>query len=632
MTQSYRKSKKVALISTPWPLYNRPSIQLGALKAYLQSTHPDLRVEARHVYLKLAESLGYKLYQQISERTWLAESIYAALLFPERFQVIDKLFKREAGSKPLIKEAGLKQITARVKEQTEDYINGLAWNEYMLAGFSVSLCQLTSSLYFIKRIKQKFPGLIIGLGGSTFSGTVTQNFFELFPEIDVVINGEGETPLGQLIDCLRASPGRADLPPIDGVITPKTVVGGEQNDRFNQLDDLNRLPPPDYDDYFALLKSFMPENAFFPVLPVETSRGCWWQKTNPSGQVNRKRQGRVTGCAFCNLNLQWQGYRHKDPVRVVNEIDHLTGRYQTLAVTVVDNVLPRKSSAAVFQKVRNLRKDLHLFAEIRANTPASELETMRGAGIQELQIGIEALSTSLLKKLNKGTRAIQNLEIMRNCEALGIVNNSNLILHFPGSDETDVAETLNNLNFALPLRPLQTVNFWLGLGSPVWQNPKAYGIKAIYNHPNWSRLFPGNFIRSMEFMILAYRGDLAFQKKIWRPVRKKIDWWQKTYNELQQGHRQSPILSFRDGRDFLIIKQRQYQASSIKHRLVGTSRMIYLFCMQHRSLKNICDRFPAFAEDKIVGFLKMMTDKKLMFEEKDRYLSLAVPRKLKTGA
>jgi hypothetical protein len=126
-------------------------------------------------------------------------------------------------------------------------------------------------------------------------------------------------------------------------------------------------------------------------------------------------------------------------------------------------------------------------------------------------------------------------------------------------------------------------------------------------------------------MILAYRGDLGFQKKIWRPVKKKIALWQKTYAELQQGPQVSPVLSFRDGRDFLIIKQRQYHDDSIKHRLVGTSRMIYLYCMQHRSLKKICERYPAFAEDKITGFLKMMVDKKLMFEEKDQYLSLAVP-------
>jgi ribosomal peptide maturation radical SAM protein 1 len=628
MTDRHKISNKIALISTPWPLYNRPSIQLGALKAYLQATYPDVRVDARHFYLELAESLGYKLYQQISERTWLAESVFAALLFPERFEIVETLFNREVRSKSILKEVGLKKIATQTKKVTEAYIDSQNWGDYMLAGFSVSLCQLTSSLYFIKRIKQKVPDLTIVIGGSTFSGAAAGKLFDFFPEVDVVINGEGELPLNRLIGCLKASPGLGELPQIRGVITPKSVVNNDDLNAFNQLDNLNKLPPPDYDDYFALLKSFRPGNTFFPVLPVETSRGCWWQKTIAAGKKSSNNPGRAAGCAFCNLNRQWQGYRHKDPSRVVNQIDHLTGRYQTLSVTIVDNVLPRRSATEAFKKVDRLRKDLRLFAEIRANTPASELALMRGAGIQEVQIGIEALSTSLLKKLHKGTSTIQNLEIMRNCEALGIVNSSNLILHFPGSDEQDVAETLRNLEFALPFRPLQTVKFWLGLGSPVWQNPKTYGIQAVFNHPNWSRLFPRNICRSMEFMIQAYRGDLGYQKKIWQPVNKKVQWWQKTYTDFQQAPTMSPVLSFRDGREFLIIRQRQYRTDSIKHRLVGTSRRIYLFCMQHRSVKRIRSQFPAFAEDKILSFLKMMTDKKLMFEENDKYLSLAVPFRL----
>jgi hypothetical protein len=80
----------------------------------------------------------------------------------------------------------------------------------------------------------------------------------------------------------------------------------------------------------------------------------------------------------------------------------------------------------------------------------------------------------------------------------------------------------------------------------------------------------------------------------------------------------------RDGREFLIIRQRSLSSETINHRLVGTSRLIYLFCRHHRSIKRIRDRFPAFSEDKILSFLKMMVNKKLMFEEKDRYLSLAV--------
>jgi hypothetical protein len=173
------------------------------------------------------------------------------------------------------------------------------------------------------------------------------------------------------------------------------------------------------------------------------------------------------------------------------------------------------------------------------------------------------------------------------------------------------------------------VSFWLGLGSPVARDPAAYGIKSTGNHPNWSRLFPPEIFRSLQFMIRAYRGDRGFQKKIWRPVQRKVAQWQKNYRALQKRSQITPILSFRDGREFLIITQRQHQADAIKHRLAGTSRLIYLYCLQHQPLAKIRSRFPTFAEDQIVAFLKMMIDKKLMFEENDQYLSLAAPWKLK---
>ncbi len=618
-------ANKIALISTPWPLYNRPSIQLGTLKAYLRSIYPAMQVETQHVYLKLAQSIGYRQYHEISKRTWLAETVYAALLYPERLQQIEKFFNQESGRKSVLKAAGFESITAGVKKISDDFINCWNWDDYLLAGFSVSLCQLTSALYFIKRIKEKFPKLIIVIGGSTFSGSATGDFFKLFPEVDAVINGEGELPFSQLIAYLLKLPSLADIPPIKGLSTPEAAKDHKVPAGFQQMTSLNALPPPDYDDYFNLLRSFDSQNAFFPVLPVETSRGCWWRQSSVSDKTTPKMPGRAAGCAFCNLNLQWEGYRTKAPSQVVDEINHLTDKHQTLSVSMMDNVLPWNASTEVFAKLDRLKKDLRLFSEIRATTSWAELMVMGKAGMQEVQIGIEALSTPLLKKLHKGTSAIQNLEIMKNCETLGIENISNLILYFPGSDERDVALTLQSIEFALPYRPLKTAAFWLGRGSPVWCNPKAYGIRAVFNHPNWAVLFPRKICRNLEFMIQSYRGDLGYQRKIWQPVEKKVETWHKIYAELHQGPRCSPILSLREGGEFLIIRQRRLNTEPLHHRLKGSSRLIYIFCSHHRSLKKIRDRFPAFAEDKIVAFLKMMVDKKLMFEENGSYLSLAVP-------
>lgn len=608
---------KITLISTPWPLYSRPSIQLGALKAYLNNRDNDLEVEAHHVYLRLAEAIGYKLYHEISERTWLAESIYATLLYPNRFRQIQKLFDKQVQGKSLLSQTDLKSVSVQVKKTTHDFIDSLDWGACQLVGFTVSLCQLTSALYFIKLIKQKNPKLITVVGGSSFTGTAAKDAIGLFPDIDVVVTGEGELPLSQLVGYLKRNIHPKDAPAIQGVFT-KSVTGIQKRQHsFFQMDTLDRLPIPDYGDYFRLIESLDPQKSFFPALPFEISRGCWWKPA--AGKTT------TSGCAFCNLNLQWSGYRSKKPSQVVSEIDSLTDKYKTLSVVFVDNVLPQKTSKAVFEGLGKLKKDLRLFSEIRATVPLAELNAMRASGMREVQIGIEALSTRLLKKIHKGTTAIQNLEIMKNCEALGIENISNLIMHFPGSGAQEINETLRAIEFAMPYRPLKPVDFWLGLESPVWQNHKAYGLKAVFNHPYWGYLFPAFIFQSMSFMIQAYRGDLGYQRKIWRPIRKKAKDWQRTYHELTHGPSPSPILSFRDGGNFLIIRQRRSQSEPLTHRLMATSRSIYLFCQHHRSIKRIRDQFAAFPEDKIVAFLKMMLDKKLMFQENKKYLSLAVP-------
>ncbi|MEN8780597.1 MAG: RiPP maturation radical SAM C-methyltransferase [Desulfobacterales bacterium] len=608
------RRKQIVLVSTPWPLFNRPSIQLGVLKAYLTTKHPGLEVRAHHFYLQLAAAIGYGVYQNISERTWLAESVYAALLHPERAAAIEALFCRKATGRPMLKDLDFKAMIAKVEAVSQEFIAAVSWERVLLAGFSLCLCQLTAVLFFIKRIKALNPDLPVVVGGSMFTGDSLPRLLRAFPEIDFAVNGEGERPLSLLVGRLTRVAGPRVLPP-PGVIDRK-IAAREEPVPHNQLKALSSLPIPDFTDYFALLKSLSPDNSFFPTLPAEMSRGCWWR---------RPAVGKTfSGCAFCNLNRQWKGYRDKKPQQVVREVDILTTRYRCLSVAFVDNLLPRTSSGEIFQKLAGLKKDLHFFCEIRADTPREWLERMKRAGVAELQIGIEALSTRLLVKLNKGITAIENLAVMKTCEELGLVNASNLILHFPGSDQEDVDETLHNLEFAQPYYPIQCVRFWLGLGSPVWSNPVNFGLRSINNHPNWATLFPPEVFTMVRFPLQSYRGDRTVQQKLWRPVQAKVKHWKRAYTELHQGSFYKPILGYYDGGEFLVIRQRRFRADTLTHRLVGSSRKIYLFCKQPRALAEIQARFPKITTDQLLDFLHMMVGKKLMFDENRRFLSLAV--------
>lgn len=606
----------VALVSAPWPLFSRPSIQLGTLKAYLKQALPDLRVDAHHIYLKVAAEIGYETYHDISERTWLAECVYAALLYPQRRNAARKVFENEARKVSRLRGVDFDRLTRKVGKVTEDWIAAIDWPQMGLAGFSLCLCQLTASLYCIRRIKELAPQLPVAAGGSMFTGSAVAELMAAFPEIDFMVNGEGERPLLNLVRHLQGGAAAATVPTLPGVVNRRELTAGRAPSQ-DQLPSLSELPPPDYDDYFRLLRELGPQKGFFPTLSAEISRGCYWRHSG--------KNGKPSGCAFCNLNRQWRGYRFKPARQVAGEIDGLTRRYRLLSVALMDNLLPTRQAPEIFGGLQALGKDLQLFGEIRASTPLTALRAMRAAGVTEVQIGIEALSTRLLRKINKGTTTIQNLEIMKHCEALGIENRANLICGFPGSDDTDVAETLAAIAYALPFRPPKTVHFWLGTGSPVWQHPDHFGIRAVFNEPRYKALFPPEVARQITFIIQGYRGDRGRQQVRWRPVEKRAQEWAAAYAELHRGADSTPILSYRDGGDFLIIRQRRVQADTQTHRLEGTSRAIYLFCEQTRTLGAITKRFPAPGEEKIAAFLDMMVAKRLMFAEGDRYLSLAVP-------
>ncbi len=617
--EKYRETpflNQMALISAPWPVFSRPSIQLGALKAYLKSEFPDLRVLCHHFYLQAAVSIGYPVYQAIAERTWTAECVYAAMLYPDRMDQIAGLFTKAAKGQKTLRGMDFGHIVRQVKNVSDIFIGKVDWAAMGLLGFSVCLCQLTSSLYFIREIKKKAPDLPIIAGGSIIGGHSAKGLLEVFPEIGMIVIGEGEPPLIRLVGHLRAGGGVSDFPGGAGIVS-RNEGPSPENFSFSQLFDLTNLPAPDFSEYFAMLKNLPPEQTFFPTLPLEISRGCWWR-----GMDSRTGE---KGCAFCNLNLQWEGYRCKSVAQAAGEANQMAEQYQLLSMAFMDNSLPPQKSRAIFKNLADFNKDFQFFSEIRASTDKETLEVLSRAGMADVQVGIEALSSNLLKKLNKGTSAIENLEIMKNLEVLGIKHNSNLILHFPGSDETDVEETMRAIQAARLFYPLRIVHFWLGIQSPVWKNPGEFGIKAVFNHPNYKILFPDRVYRGVRFMIQDYRGDKQYQRKLWQPVKRAVRQWRKDYFYLHQPPNAGPILSFQDGDDFLIIRKRRASDNPENHRLTGTSRKIYLFCMHRRQFEAILGQFPDFSTEKISSFLQLMIDKNLMFADNDEYLSLAVP-------
>lgn len=596
MDSSSNKVFALALCSMPWAIFNRPSVQLASLQSYLQQK-TAYRVDSFHPYLGIAALIGTDVYPEIALSGWAGEALFSALLYPEKKKDTAKLFHSSISASTR-KRINFNTLVDEIEQQCQCWLNAARLEQYDCIGFSICFNQLLPSLYMAKLVKKRHPNLPILFGGSSCSGEVGESLLKEYKQIDYIIDGEGEERLLTL--CRFLDNKTATL--VDGIIcrTPPMLAK-------HPIEPLaiNDLPFPDYSDYFKETQQTFPLHTFIPLLPVEFSRGCWWNK-----------------CTFCNLNVQWHNYRYKSSDRMIHEIMALSQKYESLHFTFTDNALPPREADQFFAEIAKKAVDFDFFAEIRGTSKVDRLKNYRSGGLTTIQVGIEALSTSLLKKMAKGNSTMDNIAMMKLCTEQGIKMEGNLILDFPTTSMAEINETIDNLAYVQPFAPLEAATFFLGYGSPIYKNLQDYSIRSIVPHAKTKMLFPKKCHNSMTMLISSYRGDKSIQQQRWKPVRKLIAAWLLFHKNRENKSR--PALSYRDGQQFLIIRQEQAGKATLHHRLRGLSRKIYLAALIPTKLSSIQDLFPQVSINALEQFIDEMCSKRLMFQESGRILSLAV--------
>ncbi|MDY0059502.1 MAG: RiPP maturation radical SAM C-methyltransferase [Myxococcota bacterium] len=454
---------RIALISPPWLSPYRPSLQIAALQAWLGRTLPEVTVDAFHDHLAVAGFVDPGRVCQVADGTlssWLGEALSAYLLFPARRPVIDLFFDHILANH--VGEVDLEQeLLLPYARYLQWRIGETDWGQYDLVGISNSLCQTLSSALLARRIRQRSPRPLLVLGGPAVSGRMGESFLATFSELDAIVQGEGERPLELLLRALLAGQGLAGVP---GVLTRTPASGGPASSPGEELADLAALPLPDYRAYFATLAGLPPavRTAYDLELPVEGARGCWWDRRACRAGLS---------CQFCNLNLQWKRYREKSVDQQLGELQELITRHGVKRFLFVDNVTRRQAAEAeeLFVRIaRELPGPLRIYLEARANVPPRLWQRMAEAGVTHCQVGVEALATSLLRKIGKGTTTIINLEAMRELERWDIANPGNLIYDLPETTVAELEQTLEVIPAARAFYPLGPVRFFLNYGSPYY--------------------------------------------------------------------------------------------------------------------------------------------------------------------
>ena len=319
-------SKNILLISPPWRLANWPSLAIAALKSAL--TAAGIEAHAAHLHLPFALAFGPERYGRIAQGWEAGEALFFALAYPDQ---ADGILARSADAIARRGEcAGLccSEMLDAARHAMDHCLATLNLDRYAAIGLSVGALQLGASIYLARRLRRSHPHLRILCGGSALVGQAGTALLAQVPEIDLVVDGEGEEALVRVMQAPDWS--AATLAAIPNV-RHRDPGGGATCRRRADVSGLATLPPPDFDEYFSILhaEAMPPLDA---VYPIEASRGCAWE--------HRRGDGVVRGCTFCGLYRGSTAYRDKPFARIAEEVNRASQRYATLELSMTDAYLP----------------------------------------------------------------------------------------------------------------------------------------------------------------------------------------------------------------------------------------------------------------------------------------------------
>ena len=620
---------EVVLINMPFTVLSAPSIALGLLQSGL--TRAGIASRSLNLHLRFAELIGQDAYLYI-ERTAHPEHLVREWIFS------DSLFQhpknrdvngyiREVLSvktvddpeRPIYSEACLGELVPAIlkaRDRVEDFLKEcletvLAYQPGVVA-FTSMFEQHVASLSLAKRIKAHRPDCFIIFGGSNCEGVMGAETFRQFDFIDVLVSGEGDFVFPEIVRSMLASKPVPAMPGVYNRHRPVLPLADQPPQNAPLVEDLDKLPVPDYEDYFDQLRASSLQLPEKPTLLFETSRGCWW--------------GEKLHCTFCGLNGATMAYRSKSAERALDELIYLTGRHPGCSVNAVDNILDMKYFKTLMKLLAEGDYDFGLFYEVKSNLKKDQLKLMRQAGVKTIQPGIESLSDNMLKLMRKGVTALQNIQLLKWCAELNLRVVYNLIWGFPGESPDDYKKMLELIPLITHLRPpVGAGNIRIDRFSPNFNTYREMGFSKLTPYPAYGYVYPFDpkVVYNLAYFFVPEYENPAIERSTTRGLSETIKNWEEIYKRSD--------LFFMDKGTQLLIWDFRPCAKEPLVILDDYSRLAYLVCDEAKSINQIRHSLPrtspmSLDEVRLRETLDRFVDQSLMLKEGEQYLSLAYHR------
>lgn len=476
---------------------------------------------------------------------------------------------------------------------------------YDVVALSSTFTQNAACLALGKAIKKIKPSIITMMGGGNCDGVQGVALHRNYRFIDYVVRGEGEASFPMLLDAL-ATGDRASLVQIPGLCWWEDSV--QRINESSTTEDMDSVPIPWFDDYFAQIESSPVRPFIEPVLVMETARGCWW--------------GEKHHCTFCGLNGTGMKFRSKSQDRALQEVEQLVSRYQILDIVVADNILDMQYFKSFLPSLASKGWDLRVHYEIKANLKADQIEVMRQAGIAHVQPGIESLSSKVLALMEKGITGARNVQSLRDCEAANLTVSWNYLLGFPGESESDYVHIIEQIPNMVHLQPpAGATRLTLERFSPYFNKPWM-GFESRLPHPAYGLIYQLPADELEEFSFFFRSPPAGIGDELLRQLQSSIGTWREEYRAgrtLVHRDRGSTIeISDRRRRGF----ERDYTLSDPLQR--STLRLMST-TQTRNSLHRILGQQHGCSEQDVDRAVAELLELGLIFHDDRHYVRLSTP-------
>lgn len=292
-----------------------------------------------------------------------------------------------------------------------------------VVGLTAVTPTISNAMSIARSLKQANPQLTIILGGA-HATLLPDDTLARTPEIDIIVRGEGEETIIDLLQAIETEKPLDDIPGINYRHNGKVINTANRPENV----DMDSLPFLAY--HLLPWQKYRPHPPHGRVLPfaaIVTSRGCPYH------------------CAYCSKPIFGNKFRAQSPERVLEEIIYIKDKFGIKEIAFYDDVFTLNKKRALEIADGMLSKGVNMLwtCETRVNLVDKELlRHIKQAGCYAIAYGIESASPEILKNISKDISLEQVEEAVRISREAGLETIGYFMIGSPGETPETISKTI----------------------------------------------------------------------------------------------------------------------------------------------------------------------------------------------